>query len=130
MLKKERASDVRTFCLPSLCSQLVSPAHEPQAARKVVKCGYLFVAPPNCDFAGHRCKRWQRRWFVLYEDGCLTYSLDEDPETVPQAVMDMTLVEEVVDADDLTGNANAIGLRTADQALVFIKATCRREKSW
>ena len=95
----------------------------------VIKCGYLFVAPPNCDFAESKSKRWQRRWFMLHEDGLLTYSLDEDPETVPQAVMDMNLVEEVIDADDLTGNANAIGLRGPDQA-VFIKGTCRREKMW
>jgi hypothetical protein len=29
-------------------------------------------------------KRWQRRWFVLYDDGELTYSVDDHPETVPQ----------------------------------------------
>lgn len=103
-----------------------------QGTRKIVKCGYLFVAPPNLEsyeLAGNRSKRWQRRWFVLYDDGLLTYSLDEDPETVPQAVMDMNLVEEVIDADEVTGNANAIGLRGPDQA-VFIKGTCRREKMW
>lgn len=48
---------------------------------------------------------------------------------MPQAVIDMNLVEEVVDADEVTGNANAIGLRAPDQA-VFIKGTSRREKMW
>ena len=31
-----------------------------------------------------RTKRWQRRWFVLYDDGELTYSVDDHPETIPQ----------------------------------------------
>ncbi|KAF4531392.1 hypothetical protein B566_EDAN009633 [Ephemera danica] len=48
------------------------------ASRKVSKCGYLFVAP-GWDFSDpiNRTKRWQRRWFVLYDDGELTYSVDE-----------------------------------------------------
>ena len=32
----------------------------------------------------YRTKRWQRRWFVLYDDGELTYSVDDHPETIPQ----------------------------------------------
>lgn len=96
---------------------------------RIVKSGYLLVAPPNCDFAQKKARRWQRRWFVLTSDGRLTYALDDDPETVPQAVIHMNQVEEVIDADDLTGNQNAIGLRGPDQA-VFIEATSRREKMW
>ena len=49
------------------------------------RCGYLFVAP-DWDFSNpiNRTKRWQRRWFVLYDDGELTYSVDDHPETIPQ----------------------------------------------
>lgn len=49
-----------------------------RATRKISKCGYLFVAP-GWDFSNplNRTKRWQRRWFVLYDDGELTYSVDE-----------------------------------------------------
>ena len=56
-----------------------------KASRKISKCGYLFVAP-DWDFSNpvNRTKRWQRRWFVLYDDGELTYSVDDHPETIPQ----------------------------------------------
>ncbi|CAK9821947.1 Protein outspread, partial [Anthophora retusa] len=54
-----------------------------RATRRISKCGYLFVAP-GWDFSNplNRTKvseraRWQRRWFVLYDDGELTYSVDE-----------------------------------------------------
>jgi hypothetical protein len=55
-------------------------------ARHISRCGFLFVAP-DWDFTNpiYRTKRWQRRWFVLYDDGELTYSIDEHPETIPQA---------------------------------------------
>ena len=58
-----------------------------KASRKISKCGYLFVAP-DWDFSNpiNRTKRWQRRWFVLYDDGELTYSVDDHPETIPQVV--------------------------------------------
>lgn len=49
-------------------------------------------------------QRWQRRWFCLYDDGQLTYALDEQPDTVPQAVIDLNHASEVIDADELTGN--------------------------
>ena len=56
-----------------------------KASRKISKCGYLFVAP-DWDFSNpiNRTKRWQRRWFVLFDDGELTYSVDDHPETIPQ----------------------------------------------
>ena len=56
-----------------------------KASRKISKCGYLFVAP-DWDFSNpiNRTKRWQRRWFVLYDDGELSYSVDDHPETIPQ----------------------------------------------
>jgi hypothetical protein len=58
-----------------------------KASRKISKCGYLFVAP-DWDFSNpiNRTKRWQRRWFVLYDDGELTYSVDDHPETIAQVL--------------------------------------------
>lgn len=101
-----------------------------RATRKVSKCGYLFVAP-DWDFTVsiNRTKRWQRRWFVLYDDGELTYSVDEHPDTVPQAVIDMNHVLEVADAEDITGNQFALAI-TAPEKVHFIKGTCRDESKW
>lgn len=48
--------------------------------RKVTACGFLYVAPPNLDFSqpSHSAKRWQRRWFSLFDDGELSYALDSN----------------------------------------------------
>ncbi|KAL5280564.1 MPRIP family protein [Megaselia abdita] len=101
-----------------------------RASRKVSKCGYLFVAP-DWDFNNplYRTKRWQRRWFVLYDDGELTYSVDEHPETVPQAIVDMTKVLEVSTAEDVTGHTNSIAI-TAPERVTFVKGTCPEESKW
>ena len=58
----------------------------------MTRCGYLFVAP-DWDFSNpiNRTKRWQRRWFVLYDDGELTYSVDDHPETIPQVTLTQIL---------------------------------------
>ena len=68
-----------------------------KASRKISKCGYLFVAP-DWDFSNpiNRTKRWQRRWFVLYDDGELTYSVDDHPETIPQVRQSRVLLCEFV----------------------------------
>ncbi|XP_037069670.1 protein outspread-like [Pollicipes pollicipes] len=76
-----------------------------------------------------RLARWQRRWFVLYDDGELTYSVDDHPETVPHGVIDMSKVMEVADAEDVTGNSYSIAL-TAPDRVTFIKGTCRDESRW
>ncbi|XP_046620410.1 protein outspread isoform X1 [Neodiprion virginianus] len=101
-----------------------------RATRKISKCGYLFVAP-GWDFTNplNRTKRWQRRWFVLYDDGELTYSVDEHPETVPQARIDMTRVLEVAAAEDVTGHAYSLAV-TAPEGVTFVKGTCREETRW
>lgn len=66
---------------------------------------------------------------MLYDNDELTYSLDEHPETVPQAVIDMQKVIDVFDADELTGNQFAIGLTTPEK-LHFVKGTSKEEKKW
>ncbi|KAJ8725935.1 hypothetical protein PYW08_004118 [Mythimna loreyi] len=74
-------------------------------------------------------RRWQRRWFVLYDDGELTYSLDEHPDTVPQASIDMTTVLEVSEADSVTGHPFSLAI-TAPERVTFVKGTCREEARW
>ncbi|XP_017007129.2 protein outspread isoform X1 [Drosophila takahashii] len=101
-----------------------------RASRKVSKCGYLFVAP-DWDFSNplYRTKRWQRRWFVLYDDGELTYSVDDYPETIPQASVDMTKVLEVTGAVEVTGHPNSIAI-TAPERVTFVKGTSSEESQW
>ncbi|CAN8002247.1 unnamed protein product [Ixodes hexagonus] len=101
-----------------------------RATRKVSTCGYLFVAP-DWDFsqAVNRTRRWQRRWFVLYDDGELTYSVDEHPNTIPQAMIDMTKVVEVAHAEEVTGNQFSIAISTPDK-VHFVKGTGRDDSKW
>ncbi|XP_076038197.1 myosin phosphatase Rho interacting protein outspread isoform X4 [Oratosquilla oratoria] len=74
-------------------------------------------------------QRWQRRWFVLYDDGELTYSVDDLPATIPQGVVDMNRVLEVSQAEDVTGNQYSLAI-TAPDRVTFIKGTCREETRW
>ncbi|XP_034475013.1 protein outspread isoform X2 [Drosophila innubila] len=101
-----------------------------RASRKVSKCGYLFVAP-DWDFSNplYRTKRWQRRWFVLYDDGEFTYSVDDYPETVPQASIDMTKVLDVSSAEEVTGHTNSIAI-TAPERVTFVKGISSEESQW
>jgi len=95
--------------------------------RVVSKCGYLFVAP-NWDFSNpiYRTKRWQRRFFILYEDGELTYSVDDHPDTIPQAIINLNTVYEITEADAITGNDNSIAV-VANDGIHFLKGSCREE---
>ncbi|KAL3108579.1 hypothetical protein niasHT_015501 [Heterodera trifolii] len=83
---------------------------EAQMNRKITACGFLYVAPINLDFSqpSHEKKRWQRRWFTLYDDGELSYGLDSNSDTVPQLKMDMNKCIRVCEADAITNHAHSI----------------------
>lgn len=51
------------------------------------------------------------------------------PDTVPQASIDMNKVGEVTDAEEMTGNAFSIAITTSD-GVHFVKGTCREEAKW
>ncbi|KAG8145780.1 hypothetical protein E2320_012264 [Naja naja] len=46
---------------------------------KPIYGGWLLLAPEGTDFDNpvHRSRKWQRRFFILYEHGLLRYALDE-----------------------------------------------------
>ncbi|KAM9559284.1 myosin phosphatase Rho-interacting protein-like [Salvelinus alpinus] len=46
---------------------------------KPIYGGWLCLAPEGTDFGNpmQRSRKWQRRFFVLYEHGCLRFALDE-----------------------------------------------------
>lgn len=117
-------------CFAAKDSHSAEALENNRASRKVSKCGYLFVAP-DWDFSNqiYRTKRWQRRWFVLYDDGELTYAVDEHPDTVPQGAVDMGKVLEVSDAEEVTGNKFSVAI-TAPDKVHFVKGTCKEESKW
>lgn len=51
------------------------------------------------------------------------------PDTVPQASVDMTTVLEVSDADSVTGHPHSLAI-TAPERVTFVKGTCREEARW
>uniref|UniRef100_T1GX84 PH domain-containing protein n=1 Tax=Megaselia scalaris TaxID=36166 RepID=T1GX84_MEGSC len=53
----------------------------------------------------------------------------ERPETIPQAIVDMTTVLEVSTAEDVTGHTNSIAI-TAPERVTFVKGTCPEESKW
>ncbi|XP_022523606.2 myosin phosphatase Rho-interacting protein isoform X4 [Astyanax mexicanus] len=84
---------------------------------KPIYGGWLCLAPEGTDFDNpmHRSRKWQRRFFVLYEHGCLRFALDESPSTLPQGTVNMNLCTDVIDAEPKTGQKNALCIITPDQ---------------
>eukprot|EP00062_Callorhinchus_milii_P004823 gi/632943570/ref/XP_007887020.1/ PREDICTED: plectin-like isoform X3 [Callorhinchus milii] len=62
-----------------------------------------------------RSRKWQRRFFVLYEHGCLRYALDESPSTLPQGTVNMNQCTDVIDAEPKTGQKNALCIITPER---------------
>nr|XP_020481670.1 myosin phosphatase Rho-interacting protein-like [Labrus bergylta] len=89
---------------------------------KPVYGGWLCLAPEGTDFENpvQRSRKWQRRFFILYEDGSLSFALDELPSTLPQGTMNLNLCSEVSDAETKTGQRNALCITTPQQE-VFIR---------
>ena len=63
---------------------------------------------------------------MLYDDGELTYSVDDHYDTVPQAIINLNNVFEITEADAITGNENSIAIVSND-GIHFCKGTCREE---
>ncbi|XP_056326101.1 myosin phosphatase Rho-interacting protein isoform X1 [Danio aesculapii] len=84
---------------------------------KPIYGGWLCLAPEGTDFDNpmQRSRKWQRRFFVLYEHGCLRFALDESPSTLPQGTVNMNQCTDVVDAEPRTGQKNALCIVTPEQ---------------
>ncbi|XP_076856211.1 uncharacterized protein mprip isoform X1 [Brachyhypopomus gauderio] len=83
---------------------------------KPIYGGWLCLAPEGTDFDNpmQRSRKWQRRFFVLYEHGCLRFALDESPSTLPQGTVNMNLCTDVIDAEPKTGQKNALCIVTPE----------------
>ncbi|MCJ8739141.1 hypothetical protein PDJAM_G00043770 [Pangasius djambal] len=87
-------------------------------AAKPVKAGWLLLAPEGIDFLNpaHKNRKWQRRYFILYEHGLLRYALDEMPGTLPQGSVNMSECSDVLDASSQTSFCNSLRLCFSDRA--------------
>lgn len=57
------------------------------------------------------------------------FSIYLQPETIPQASINMSDVIEVADAEQITGHINSILIQTPDRS-TFVKGTCQEESRW
>ncbi|XP_036446187.1 myosin phosphatase Rho-interacting protein-like isoform X2 [Colossoma macropomum] len=86
---------------------------------KPIYASWLCLAPEGTDFDNpmQRSRKWQRRFFILYEHGSLQFALDESPSTIPQGTVDLNLCTEVIDGEARTGQKNALCIITPEQEL-------------
>ncbi|XP_046722345.1 myosin phosphatase Rho-interacting protein isoform X3 [Silurus meridionalis] len=86
-------------------------------ATKPVKAGWLLLAPEGIDFqnVSHKNRKWQRRYFILHENGLLRYSLDEMPGTLPQGSVTMSQCSDVHDASAQTRFCNSLRMCFSDR---------------
>uniref|UniRef100_A0A3Q1J570 PH domain-containing protein n=1 Tax=Anabas testudineus TaxID=64144 RepID=A0A3Q1J570_ANATE len=89
---------------------------------KPIYGGWLCLAPEGTDFDNpmQRSRKWQRRFFILYEHGSLSFALDELPSTLPQGTVNMNLCTDITDAEPRTGQRNALCIITPEQE-IFIR---------
>uniref|UniRef100_A0A8C6NN83 Myosin phosphatase Rho interacting protein n=1 Tax=Nothobranchius furzeri TaxID=105023 RepID=A0A8C6NN83_NOTFU len=93
---------------------------------KPTYAGWLLLAPEGTNFDNplHRSRKWQRRFFILYEHGLLRYALDELPSTLPQGTINMNQCSDVIDGESRTGQKNSLCILTPDKEH-FIRAECK-----
>ncbi|XP_073414631.1 myosin phosphatase Rho-interacting protein isoform X7 [Dendrobates tinctorius] len=107
-------------CFKPRESHLLSDEDLNQA--KPIYGGWLLLAPEGTDFDNpmHRSRKWQRRFFILYEHGLLRYALDEMPTTLPQGTINMNLCTDVIDGESRTGQKFSLCIMTPEEH--FIRA--------
>ncbi|XP_061701071.1 myosin phosphatase Rho-interacting protein-like [Syngnathoides biaculeatus] len=103
--------------------ELHVPVRPPMEHAKAVHAGWLCLAPEGTDFdkAAHRSRKWQRRFFVLYEDGIVTFALDELPTTLPHGMLDMNTCTAILDPEVRTGQKNSLCIVTPEKE-VYVRA--------
>nr|XP_019938719.1 PREDICTED: centrosome-associated protein CEP250-like isoform X2 [Paralichthys olivaceus] len=93
---------------------------------KPIYGGWLLLAPEGTNFDNplHRSRKWQRRFFILYEHGLLRYALDEMPSTLPQGTINMNQCCDVINGETRTGQKNSLCILTSEKEH-FIRAECK-----
>ncbi|XP_056257779.1 myosin phosphatase Rho-interacting protein-like [Seriola aureovittata] len=95
--------------------------HDKEQAKPIYG-GWMCLAPEGTDFDNpmQRSRKWQRRFFILYEHGSLSFALDELPSTLPQGTVNMNQCTDITDAEPRTGQRNALCIVTPEQE-IFIR---------
>ncbi|XP_078273998.1 myosin phosphatase Rho-interacting protein-like isoform X2 [Rhinoraja longicauda] len=108
-------------CFKARDSHLASDRDLTQA--KPIYGGWLLLAPEGTDFENpvQRSRKWQRRFFVLYEHGLLHYALDDSPTTLPQGTINMNLSTDVTEGESKTAQKNSLCIITPEKQY-FIRA--------
>lgn len=75
------------------------------------------MAPEGTDFENpvQRSRKWQRRFFLLYEHGLLHYALDDSPTTLPQGTINMNLSTDVTNGESKTAQKNSLCIITPEK---------------
>ncbi|XP_015241379.1 PREDICTED: myosin phosphatase Rho-interacting protein-like isoform X1 [Cyprinodon variegatus] len=113
----------KSKCQNCFKSREVHPLNDSDLEQaKPIYAGWLCLAPVGTDFDNpvQRSRKWQRRFFILYENGSLTYALDELLSTLPQGTVNMNLCTNLTDAEPRTGQRNALCIVTPAQD-IFIR---------
>ncbi|XP_077590809.1 uncharacterized protein LOC144208698 isoform X2 [Stigmatopora nigra] len=99
------------------------PTHPRMENAKALYAGWLCLAPEGTDFeqTPARSRKWQRRFFVLYEHGVVTFALDDLPCTLPQGTLDMNACTAILDAEARTGQKNTLCIITTLRE-VYVRA--------
>lgn len=71
----------------------------------------------------------RRRIFAQFYFNFFFFCIHQQPETIPQASINMSDVIEVADAEQITGHTNSILIQTPDCS-TFVKGTCQEESKW
>ncbi|XP_032822947.2 myosin phosphatase Rho-interacting protein-like isoform X3 [Petromyzon marinus] len=105
-------------------------ANEYLGQARPVYGGWLCLAPEGTNFenAGHRSRKWQRRFFVLFEHGGLQFALDSSPSTLPQGTLNLAQCTEVTGAEERTGRKHSLRIAAPDREL-FIGGESREDIS-
>ena len=83
---------------------------------KVLIQGWLLMAAMDTDFTNlaHKSRKWQRRYFSLYEHGALKYALDESQTTIAQGDINLNQIRDIQAADVESGHKNSLKISTAE----------------
>ncbi|XP_051925274.1 trichohyalin isoform X2 [Hippocampus zosterae] len=87
---------------------------------KPIYGGWLLLAPEGTHFDNplHRTRKWQRRFFTLYEHGLLRYALDA------LGIIDMNRCSDVTDAESRTAQKNSLCVLSPGKER-FLRAECK-----
>lgn len=75
------------------------------------------MAPEGTNFENpiHRSRKWQRRFFLLYEHGLLRYALDDMASTLPQGTINLNQCVDVVDGESRSGQKHSLCVCTPEK---------------